>query len=219
MSRLILTTLLFTIVFSWEDMKRSLVWVLGSFKKQKNNYNYDARIDEIVGLAIIFATLPANLVYLLIGDGSLLVKLAIIFTELLLIGVLAEILEIIATRAKKYRHSEVLSLAGTFILGIFTPTFRSLITLTHYRKLFGIYLRHLAVPITFGISLKVLTNKFGPDYIQKNLDPLIITVIAAMFLMMTTEILENFFRFYPMRLPSYFRIALGIVIIFMLGNI
>lgn len=219
MNRLILATLLITVVYSWEDLKQTLIRSARSILKRKHRPHVENNIDEVVGTALILATLPSNLVLLLITPGSLMAKLLVVLTELLLIGLVVKIVEKILGQSRSAHQSPGIWVAiQDIIVSLPSPSLRVASSIMSNKRLFGTYLKHLTIPILFGIGLKFLTDRLGLEAVQAHSDMLIGVAIGALMIAITIQLLEKFFRSNNLRLFSYFRIALGVLILAVLGN-
>lgn len=218
MSRLILVTILITVVFSWEDLKWSLLGLVKRIRNQKFHSHSQNNVDQLVGAVLILAFTPVNLVYLMLAEGSLYGKFGLIAVQLIIIGIVAQIVQIISDRGKEYRHTDFLTASLHFVSSVFSPSIRLGGQMITHHRLFGSYIRHLLIPIVFGFVLKFAAEKYGLEALQTNLDTLIIIAVAGLILIVSVEILEKFFRFHNFKLFSYFRIVLGLVILLVLGN-
>jgi undecaprenyl pyrophosphate phosphatase UppP len=219
MTKLILATVLITVVYSWEDLKWTLLRSVRKILKQKSQARIENNLDVLVGTALILATFPANLVMLLVAPGSLIAKLAVILTELLFIGLVVQIVEKLLSYAPAHSPQVGIWTALTQIVTRLPgPTLQVAGSIINNKELFGTYLKHLAIPIAFGLGLKIISDKFGLDAVQSHADMLIGIAVGALMISITIKLLEKFFRSNNMKLFSYFRIFLGIVIIAILGN-
>jgi undecaprenyl pyrophosphate phosphatase UppP len=215
MNRLVLATILITVVYSWDELKRSLLWSIKSILRQKYNPYTSPSYDHIVGMALILATIPANLVYLLLTDVPLTQKLLLLLVELILIGILASVVETLMNRGK-HHHSNVIVLLTSLAMGIFNPLLHPFQSLASNRRIFAVYLKHLIFPIIFALTLKYLTDKFGNATVSNNLDRLIALAAIGLIISLTIDFLERYFRVHKLHLFAYFRILLGIVILSLL---
>ncbi|OGE82490.1 MAG: hypothetical protein A3B10_00240 [Candidatus Doudnabacteria bacterium RIFCSPLOWO2_01_FULL_44_21] len=215
MNRLILVSVLITIVYSWEDLKRILISVLKSVLKQTHHQTANHHLDQIVGIALILATIPANLAYVLLTEGPLLTKLIVLLVELLLIGLIAEITNLLIEK-NQARHTSFIVFLGTFAVGIVSPVFSIFGGIMHERRLFASYLRHLMFPILFGLILKYLSNRLGILELTNRIDNLISIAVIGLIISITIEYLEQHFRSVHWHLSAYFRVILGVVVLLIL---
>ena len=219
MIRLIEATILITVVYSWEDLKRTLVWSMRSILRQKNKTYTSNNYDQIVGTALVLATLPANLVYLLLGEGALMIKLLVVLSELLLIGLLVEVVEVFIHLANAQPHQTgIWVMISSVLIGAAQPTVRLAGQIISHKELFTSYLRHLIFPILFGIGLKFWVDHYGSDVVAAHSDTLVGIAVAGVVINVTIELLERFFRRHRIPLSAYFRIVLGLLLIVTLGG-
>ena len=218
MIRILILSLLLTIVYSWEDFKRTLKILFLGLLKRDPGYYYVSRLDQMVGTLILIATIPMGLTYFLVSDRPLVPKLAILAITLLIISFLAAASGGIMrwTRiARKTEGSQKIIPITLAIGGLFSPlaaVFSGAGSL-HRSHLAKIALL-LALPPLVGLVVKgLLTESRPPELLIPNYDALIVLLVGALIIRIVIEILERFFRLYSLeRLFSYVRILLGIAL-------
>ncbi|MEK9180972.1 MAG: hypothetical protein AAB871_01940 [Patescibacteria group bacterium] len=218
MLKLLLISILLTIVYSWEEFKHALrTLAYGLLKKNPPRY-YAAHIDQFVGTIVMVAAAPVGLIYFLGSQQTLASKLFWLFAGLLLVSFVSAGSAIFARRLKMTSNvsgaQKIIPLTYA-VLGLFTPMFqfftgigegqrRGLTKLTFY----------LSLPALIGLLFKYLLDYSAPPAeLLPNLDAGIVVLVGALFIRIVVELLETAFRLYRLEtLFSYFRILLGIAL-------
>src|SRR3989344_3272350 len=218
MIRILILSLLFTIVYSWEDFKRTLKILFLGLLKRDPGYYYMSRLDQMVGTLVLIATIPIGLTYFLVSDRPILPKLAILAITLLLVSFLAAASGGVARWAMVTRRTEgsrkiipiTLAIGSLFspLVAIFSGA--GALHRSHLAKIALL----LSLPPLVGLVIKgLLTRSNPPELLIPNYDALITLLVGALIIRIVIEILERFFRLYSLeRLFSYVRILLGIAL-------
>lgn len=218
MLRMILISILLTVVYSWDEFRRS-VWVLlyGLFRKKHPLKYYSYKSDKLVGTLVMLATVPVGLTYILFGSGNTWNKLAWIGSGLLLISLLAAGSAVLVRRLRylgAYEGVERIIPITFSVAGLLAPIFRLFTDFTTLpRKVLVKMTFFLSLPSFLGLSLERLNRNAVPAELLPNMNLLLEVLVAALFVRITVEFLEQYFRLYRLnRLFSYFRVVLGIVL-------
>jgi hypothetical protein len=221
MERLLLLILLLTVVYSWEESKYVLVAIWSKLIRRNKNYHKNPESDVLVSDIVMIATIPLSLGYLIMSDQNLPAKLLTVIAEFLFIGLLLKGIREFAWRRRMTRHYEgfyqltslVYSLAG-----LVSPAMGLASNLVQAGVRPGRYLLSLVMPLASGLGLAFAVRYIGMEEFISKSDQLIAIATLALILNVTIEILEKIFRSNRMHLSSLLRVALGIVIIFVLTS-
>lgn len=214
MSKLILLSILLTVVYSWEDLKRLLLIVIRSKVRNKSIF-YDLRLDQFVATMLMFAILPLSLMYFLASEATLTHKLAWMAAELLVISCLAYGLGIFVNRMRLLSYAsgiEKISVVAYSVMGLMSPTVRWIDPWSIERKLIVKFTFLLSLPALAGLALRV-ANSHTDRELLPHLDLLINIMVGGLIINIAVEFLEKHFRSYRhAKLSTYLRIVLGLVI-------
>lgn len=227
MTRLVLLILLLTVVYSWEEFKYVLVVIWSKFSKQSIIYpprlgetgQKNSETDVLVSDIVLVATVPLNLSYLILGPGSLTLKLLAVLAEFLVLGLVLKGIEEYQWRRRFTSHYEGMDnvIATIFsLVGLVSPSWKFAARTVRTTGHTGKYLLVLALPLCSGIALSIVAHRLGPEEFQSRLDPLIAVATLGLVLNVTIEILEHMLKSNKLHLTSLMRVVLGIVIIFVL---
>ncbi|OGE81321.1 MAG: hypothetical protein A2826_02065 [Candidatus Doudnabacteria bacterium RIFCSPHIGHO2_01_FULL_43_23] len=219
MFKLILVSILLTLVYSWEEIKRTIfVLFRGATKNDTRGY-YAYRIDQMVGTLIMLAAVPIGLTWLLASEGSLLPRLGWLALILLVISLLATGTGIFVRRMRMARGTEgaekMIPIAFA-VLGLFSPLFQSVNNFSGLpRSVIGKFAFTLALPPLAGFVIKSVNDSVVTEAaLLPHLDALTILLVVALIIQITAEFLRQFFRAYRLeKFFSYFRVILGICLI------
>jgi len=199
MNRILLLTTIITVVYSWEEFKAVLFYALTGGRKRGS-----VNIDRAVGNALVLATTPAAIVWLLNGSGHLLVRLGFVLLQFIIITALMELIHIVRVRffsgsgqllATGLQMSNRTEFASQFITG---------------SRMITLYIRALIWPVLIGILLKRGSDSFGNTTIDTNIDNLILVAVAGLVMNITATFLTRHLRLARFGLFEYFRIVLGL---------
>lgn len=218
MLKLLLVSLLLTIVYSWEEFKRAFLTVLfGLLKKNPGRY-YSAHLDQFVGTIVMVAAVPLGLVYFLGSRQALPNKLFWLFAGLLAISLVSAGSAIFIRRLKIVGQAagaeKIIPLVYS-LLGFLSPGFQVFTGVgSHQRRALAKLAFFLSLPALAGLVIKYLIGYAAPpNQLLPNLDVGIVTLVGALIIRIVVEFLEQFFRLYRLEtLFSYFRVVLGIAL-------
>ena len=207
MTRILLLSMLLTMVYSWEEMKRAvrvLFYRLIIKKRPLFGPQGAIRIDEAVSTAVVFAAIPLSLTYLLVSSNPF---RALGVLALVLVGASA----VAYASAVAMRRFNPLP-AGFALAAIAMPALGNLAILP--RKLLSRFSLYLALPPAVGLALRFAVNNYGaPAEFLPNLDILILVLVGALFAQIAAEFVGRHLRaFRRFKLFSYYRVALGVVL-------
>lgn len=217
MIKLILLSILLTVVYSWEEFKRAArVLLYGILRKQKPLTAFAGHIDEFVSLAVIFATVPAGLMYFLASSQNFFQNLLWLSVTLLSVSAVAAGA---GTFARRLRYASLYSGADkifpvAFSLGGFVSPVMSAFSNAAYlpRKTLAKFAAIMSIPPLAGLALKRANGATDPMLIP-NIDALIVVLVGALFIQIISGALKDFLGSYRFRkLSAYFRIVLGIAL-------
>jgi hypothetical protein len=104
------------------------------------------------------------------------------------------------------------------LAGLVSPSWNLVSGATRSTGRLGKYLFAFALPLITGLALTIAVRKIGMDEFTARLDQLIAIAVLGLALNVTIEILEKTFKSNRLHISSLMRVALGIVIIFVLGR-
>ncbi|OGE74530.1 MAG: hypothetical protein A3K06_02175 [Candidatus Doudnabacteria bacterium RIFCSPHIGHO2_01_52_17] len=218
MERLILVSILVTIVYSWDDFQRILrILFYAILRKQRPAQILAANSDRLVSIILVFATLPIGLSYLLAGHGPFLPKLLLVGFGFLVISFVA----FLASSVAKY-YRVAFALDGTLKLASFGFTLGSLVAPVLAslaepsilpRRLFAKLAVFLSLPPLIVVLLKVLNYHYAPEELLPNIDVLLQVLLVALFARIAIEFLSHYLRILRFHsFSGYFRVVLGVVL-------
>lgn len=220
MLRVLSLSILLTAVYSWEDLKRTIrIIAYGLAGRKHPGYYYLSRLDRMVGTLVLTATIPIALTYYLVSPGTVGVKLFWLAFQLVLFTVLAAGAGTFVrwVRASKHFHGKEKTIPLTLsVAGLVAPVFALFgggSAVEHRPLLKFAFL--MSLPPLAGLLLYKLVH-YHPTYtsLLPNIDNLIALLVVALFMRITIEVLERYFKLYRLeRVFSYFRILLGIALI------
>ncbi|MBI3952705.1 MAG: hypothetical protein HY336_01990 [Candidatus Doudnabacteria bacterium] len=218
MARLILFSILFTIVYSWPETKHAIKIILYRLFAKKSPYY--SRNNDDVGLVLMFMTLPISLVLFLSTTQDLNHKLILISLQLLLTATVsfgvAEFLKRLRY-LKHAQHSEKILFAAYAVLGFLTPAFKVAVGSDKESRALAKIAFTLSIPALLAVGLKFLTDKTSSETLIPNLDILITVMFGSAVVLVTINFLEAYLRIYRFRQSaSYFRLLLGLILILIL---
>ncbi len=222
MPRLILLILLLTVVFSWEECKFIVVSIWRKIRRQKHSYIQNPEADSLATDLVLIATIPLNLAFLLLTSTNLPLKLLVLFAEFLFLGLLMKGLEEYNRRrefTRHYRGLDKLIAIGFSLIGLVSPSLRVATRAAHSSARAGKYLLILSLPLAAGVVLALAIRKLGPEEFLAQTDTLITVAVLGLVLNITIEILERIFRTHRYNLTLLSRVALGIMLIFLLAQV
>lgn len=221
MERLLLLILLLTVVYSWEESKYVLVAIWSKITRRNQNYQKNIEADVLVSDIVMIATIPLSLAYLIMTDQSLPTKLIVLLGEFLLLGLLIKGLQEYQWRRRFTRHYEGFDkfVAVSYsLLGLVAPAVGFASNMVHSAVRPGKYLLSLIMPLGSGLALAIAVRYLGMEEFVSRSDELIAIATIALIMNVTIEVLEKIFRSNRMHIGSLLRVALGIMIIFVLMN-
>lgn len=219
MTKLILVSLLLTMVYSWEEFKRALHLAFYSILRKKRPLKYFAlHVDRYISTIVLIAVVPMSLTYLLSAPGDIFQKLRDLTIVLLMFAVAAEIAAVLLRyfRLRSIIGDDYNSMPAVLSLGsLVSPKIAAISgTAGLPRSIAAKFALFLSLPPFVGLILKKFTDAGElPPSSLPNIDALILVLVGALFLRVTIEFLERYFRIYRFKsLFSYFRIILGIAL-------
>jgi|GEM_PF-3748871 hypothetical protein len=208
MLRIILFILLLTVVYSFEQFCDAvLVFLFRILKKHKQTKDF-YYIDQAVGSLLVFATLPIGLAYWIATPGLLTARLVVVIIQLLAAAGLIFVLNDLTNP----RSASLLAIAGNLV----ARPVKALFFPSRDQRAMARYALSLSIPLLIAVLIKLW---FADDFIifQSNLDQLILVALIGVFISITIKFLEDEFRLRRLHLMAYFRIVLGIIIIYILS--
>ena len=207
MLRIILFVLLLTVVYSWDEL-RSLAGI--SFRRLGRKPSS----DQIVADIVLLATIPLTLIYLIGSGQQLWLKLSVLFIEFVVIGLVLRGIEEFSRRKRFLANYEFDALAGNLfaVAGLVSPTIKFASNIGRSSHL-GKYLLDLALPFAIGLALILVSVNLNPAEFADKMNLLIIIAVFGIMLNFVIDLLEKLLRHPQLRLSSFYRIVLGIVII------
>lgn len=218
MTRIILLSILITVVYSWEEFKRTMrVLVYQIFRKRKPSGHYSFETDKLVSILVMLGSIPIGLTYFLASEEDIWAKLSILFAGFVVIALVAAGSAIFLRRirlASSYEGVVKLVPLGFSLAGFLTPTFRVFgDAFVLPRSVLAKFAFWLSLPPAVGLILKYATDLTTPEILIPNIDALIKILMAVLFAQITAEFLGRYLRIYNLRrLFSYARIVLGIIL-------
>jgi len=205
MSRLLLLSTIITVVYSWEEFKAVLLYAIRGGRTRRG----DIRIDRAVGNAVLLATAPASIVWLMAGSGSATTRLGVILIHLGVILVLMEAIRMVRYRFMPQAVTFVSHASGrNDFFGQFVGGSRPI----------ALYIRALMWPVLIGMMLKTATDEWGYSAIDTQINTLVLVAVAGLVMNVTITFLTKLFRYSRFSLFEYFRILLGIALFALLGQ-
>jgi hypothetical protein len=198
-----------------------LVVIAAKIKKQKITYPKNSETDILVSDLVVISTIPISLAYLILGTGSLPLKLLVVLAELLFAGLLIKGVEEYAWRREFTRHyqgaDKIVAIVFSLV-GLVSPSWNFVASATRSTSRLGKYLFTLALPLAAGLALTLVVRRLGMGEFMGRVDSLIAIATLGLVLNVTIEIMEHVFRTSRWHLSGLLRVALGIVIIFALSK-
>ncbi|MBI4049638.1 MAG: hypothetical protein HY395_02365 [Candidatus Doudnabacteria bacterium] len=218
MQKLILLSILLTLVYSWEDLKRFLMLMIRHRSRNKHYY-HNPHLDQFVATILMFAMLPVSLTFFLASEAPLDRKLIWLAGELLLISCLTYGLGKFLSRLRLLNYAtgaEKIAVVTYSLAGLVSPAVRWVDPWSIERKLIGKFTFWLSLPALFGLMLRYLVGWSNHELLP-HLDLLIQIVVGGLIINIAVEFLEKHFSSHRHAyLSTYFRILLGIAVGFVL---
>lgn len=222
MTRLILLIFLLTVVYSWEELKYVVSVIASKIAKRNTTYEKNSEADILVSDLVVIAMIPISLAYLILGNGSLPLKLLVVLAEFLLAGLLIKGMEEYYWRRKFTSHYEgsdkIIGILFSLV-GLVSPSWNFATQTVRSTSRLGKYLFAIALPLVSGLALTLVVRRLGMDEFMGRLDSLIAVATLGLVVNVTIEILEHLFKTNRWRLSMLTRVVLGIALIFVLGRI
>src|SRR3989338_3681436 len=220
MEKLILFSILFTVVLAWDETKHFFKFLALRLLGGKRHY-LKRTGDKSVGVLLMYLTIPISIMYFAASEGPLHRKLLLLAIQLLAIYFLSLGISNVLRRSRLVKHgegSEKILLASYALLGLFTPAFKVFADTHNESKILGKFTLLLSLPALAALALKHLAYDAIPDnMLLPNIDLLIMVVFFGLLLQITIGVLEKVLHMYAMRFfTSYLRLALGIVVTLMI---
>jgi len=213
MTKGFLIIILLTVVYSWGQFQELLVNLRSKiFKRHKNKFDYQ-KIDEAVGMLLVFATFPFAMACWIFGQGGLNSKLLLIAVQLLIAGFLIFTLGLIKNWEERRRNTNIYSAVFSTTTSLVSMPFKTFIL--PQKKIVGQFATLMLAPVIVGLALKYASTKSGAGSTEI-FDQLIGIAVAGLALLLAIQFLEHHFRLYRLHLAGLLRVLLGIVIIFAL---
>ena len=215
MTRILLVSLLLAVIYSWEELKRAvrvIFYRLVFGKKKLFGKDGAIRTDQIVSTMVVLATLPVSLTYLLASGDDPWRKLGTMALVLLGVSGVA-IFSGVMTRGLNLLQAE-LSFSGLVSPMMSVVSGAAVLP----RKLLSRFTLYLSIPPAVGLIMRYVANYSAASAdLLPNLDVLILVLVGALFLQIAASLLERYFRLFVFHiLFSYYRIALGVVLAWVL---
>lgn len=211
MTRILVLSLLLTMVYSWEEFKRAVrVLILPLFRRlrRRTEAQPNPYLDQQVSTLVLVATLPFLLTVILAANANPFVLLTYLTGSLLLAALVA------ASSAAILQRMRMLT-AAFQSFGFANPAIVLFNTATLLpRWVLAKLAFWMSVPPVVGLILKRAVDSSSPaPELLPNLNILIIVLVCALILRLAIELLEKLFDSYRLeRLFSHFRVLLGIIL-------
>ena len=216
MQRLVLLTILLTVVYSWEEFRYVLHVLWRKIRKQKTFRPKNFETDSIVSDLVVVCVLPLNLAFILLAPGELMPKLLILAVELLIISLILKGVAEYHWRQRFTSHytggDKIVAIVYSLI-GLVAPMGNFVYHATHTGAKIGKHMFTLIAPLLIGVGIVWAVHNLGEDQFQKQLDQLIMIAVLGLFLNATINILEHMFRVKVVGMSGLMRVLLGIIII------
>lgn len=218
MARIVLISILLTLVYSWEELKQAVRVLFYRLLRQKRPTRYyTLHLDQFVGTLVLLATIPISLAYFLASQENFLAKLGWLALSLLVISLAAAGSGIFLRRLQYLKAYEGFNkiVPLTFSVAGFVSPFFQLFNSSAIlpRNVLAKFAFFLSLPPLAGLFLKHLVNSSSPQAFLPHQDILIYILVVALFMRLVIEFLERYFRLYRLeKLFSYFRVILGIIL-------
>jgi len=217
MLKILLLSTLLTAVYSWEEIKHTLLMLVRYFLRKQNKIRfYRGRTDKLVGSLIMIASVPLGLSFFAASQSELIPKLLGLSIFLVAGSALAAGA---ATALGRLRFSagvagqeKALAVAYS-ALGLISPIFGMFRGQGRQdQKMLAKFALLLSLPPIAGAFLKFET-KTSPEILIPNTDALITILVLSLFLRIGVDFLEKYFKTAKLKtLFSYYRVVLGIVL-------
>lgn len=227
MIKIILTSILLTLVFSWEECKRAFRTVIfGLLRRRDPKKFYSQHLDRFVGTLILLATIPLGLTYFLLSSGNFFHRLWVLALQLLVVSLVAtgsEKFVFWITESKKTQGHEKTIPIIFAILEFFSPIFHPFSGLDgQQRKILASFAFWLSLPPLAGLLLGLIHGEVTKNGGLPQIDAGIALLVGSLFIRITVDFLEAAFRLYALeKVFAYYRMLLGIVLIALMlfGNV
>lgn len=208
MSRILLVSILLTVVYSWEEFKRALfVFFKGFLLRRDTGRYFAAHVDQFVSMAVIFVTVPLGLSYLLLSGIQS-------DTTYLYAGFALVLVSVVAFLAGTWARFSLLG-KSLSLTSVFYPKLASFAEAGGLPRLaFVKFATLLSLPAFIGF----LTRHFSTAVLPKtellpSIDLLVAVLIVALFARICIDVLERHFRSHRLKkVFGYYRIVLGIIL-------
>jgi hypothetical protein len=216
---LVSLSILLTVVYSWEDLKHLARRVARILARSREPIKIVvSNLDKLVGTLVMLGTFPATLLFFVSSGKTFFANLIYAAAGLLLVSVVAAGVSAVLKRAPlamEYGGAAGLIPIGFSAVTLFFPTFRMASNLSLLpRRTLAQFSFLLSLPLLLGFVLGKVAGvaSAGEEYLP-NIQILILVLIAALFMRISSNFLGKHFRLYQLNgWFSYFRIALGIVL-------
>lgn len=210
MTRVVVISLLLTVIYSWEECKRAArVLFFGLLRRRAPGKYYAAHLDQWVSILIMFATIPLGLSLLLTNGGNVFTKMTY------LLGLLLAVSAVAAFSGALLRHIYFIGAPLRFssIAAPMIALFAETAVLP--RKTLAKFAVYLALPPLTGLTLRAAHGFAGtPSELLPNINLLIVVLVIALFLRVAIDFLETHFRLYCLKqLSAFVRVAAGIALV------
>lgn len=221
MIKILLISSLLGIVYQFNELVRLLLNGLSRITKRK--YNISLHTDQHVGTAMAIIGMPIILNYLFTSGQKLSESLFFIAAVLILFYVLCVIIHVLLKQTSHlnyYNGASGIISVGYTLSAIFHPILRTMPWHAgREAKMLGKLALMLAVPVVGGL---ILRNIFEPDIYQnrfaKAWDVALVVMVGGIFILITTRALKKHFKRSKMPIFGYYRVALGLVVTWILVN-
>ncbi|HYE22563.1 MAG TPA: hypothetical protein VD998_03170 [Verrucomicrobiae bacterium] len=222
--RLLAFAILLAIVYSWDEIVDFLLKTTKLFSGQKiyatsSNYINDEQVTTIL---LLFA-IPLSLISFLSWDYALEAKLMALAIQLLLMGLLATGGRKFWRRIRDnedYTGWEKLGLAAYALSGLASPIMHLYSgRAKSSSEALGKFAMYLSLPAIAGLLIAQISERdMLTGEILPNINSLIVVMTGGLFIIITINFLERYFRLYRFHLLNYMRIILGILLLFIISE-
>lgn len=220
--RFILFAILLTVVYSWEEISSGILQIIQK-GKGRHPHHPDYAADEYVVNAVLFFAIPLSLIYFLASDHSTTTKLALLAGQLILVAFLSNAARIFWNRAgliNKYHGLEKVGAIGFALSGLVSPIMHLFsYTARSSYEVIGKFAALLSLPVLAGLVITFISPKdiLSGDVLP-NTNNLIVVMVGGLMILIAVQTLEKHFHIKHVKIFTFIRILIGILILFVLGE-
>lgn len=212
MARIIITGILITLIYSWEEIKHISARLFG-FLSGRKEYPHKIYLDKIVADTLLLVTIPVTIFLYYGTNAPLLTKLLWSGFQLAVLFIILKLVHLIQ------KKTDIRPLVQTFGSAFSVwPGQNNLlpgaITLASFDRYEFVskFIFRLAAVSGFGIVGIYLTDNFNPEIFSDAYSLLIFVLLACLVIWITISHLEKFLEYSRLNLSAAFRIFAGIIL-------